>query len=60
MTQNQLGRTIRAMRETKQMLENLELRYGRRPEHLQTDEDRRLIDDYRKHVAKLTAMLDAF
>jgi len=59
MTEAQQRRVVQAMAETQTMLERLEQRYGRRQEHLQTDDDRQLIAFYRKHVAKLTKMLEA-
>ena len=53
------SRILQALTETQQMLAKLEGRYDRRPAHLRTDDDRALIEFYRGHAAKLTAMLEA-
>jgi hypothetical protein len=57
MTHEQSKRVIQAMDETQRMLAKLETAYDRRPDHLRTDEDRKLIDFHHRHVAKLAAML---
>jgi hypothetical protein len=58
MTPEQTRRVIQAMGETQRMLAKFEIAYDRRPEHLRTDEDRKLINFYRNHVAKLTDILE--
>lgn len=57
MNADQYRRTIQAMDKTQRMLAKLEAAYERRPAHLRTDDDRKLISFYRGHVAKLAAML---
>lgn len=57
MTTEQKRRTVEALAETHRMLEKFEGQYARRPEHLRTDEDRRMISFYRGHTVKLTNML---
>ena len=57
MTNQQILRVVAAMNETQQMLAKFETAYGRRPEHLRTNEDRKLIDFYRNHAVKLAAIL---